>query len=333
MHLASATAQDVPVSNLRRAFHFEPNETIHTENSYKYTRGSIEGHAEAAGFRVSELFTDERNWFALALFSPSEFDLDRLFSHRAFFITLLPKIFSISSWVQFKQFPLLRSFMVDEQCLRALEGLRWPNGVTWLLRRRRTSPSPIYDELSALRAQRDGMVSSTREASNDKFDGPTLCGVVEVDETLVGGRRRGVGSGSRKGKTWVAGAIQRDGQVRLGRRHPQEDAPRDQTPRQGRDRAILRNDTIHNGQPLRVVGDVHTNRSSVWTSVPSRSTRSARSILTATSLEWRFNNRDNGHIFRDRSSASQHRPCDLQGNGGVISSKTFYRLPALHPFS
>ena len=71
MHLASGTAQDVPVSNLRRAFHFEPNETIHTENSYKYTRGSIEGHAEAAGFRVSELFTDQRNWFALALFSPT----------------------------------------------------------------------------------------------------------------------------------------------------------------------------------------------------------------------------------------------------------------------
>ena len=52
---------------------------------------------------------------------------------------------------------------------------------------------------------------------NDGFTGPTLFGVVEVDETLVGGRRRGVGKGSREGKTWVAGAIQRDGQVRLER--------------------------------------------------------------------------------------------------------------------
>jgi L-histidine N-alpha-methyltransferase len=71
MHLVSGAAQDVTISNLQRAFHFEPNETIHTENSYKYTPESIEKHAEAAGFRVSELFTDERNWFALALFSPT----------------------------------------------------------------------------------------------------------------------------------------------------------------------------------------------------------------------------------------------------------------------
>src|SRR5207249_4951623 len=42
-----------------------------------------------------------------------------------------------------------------------------------------------------------------------------LCGIVEVDETFVGGKRRGVGSGSRKGKTIVVGAAERDGEVRL----------------------------------------------------------------------------------------------------------------------
>ena len=58
-----------------------------------------------------------------------------------------------------------------------------------------------------------------REAmGNDPFVGPTLFGIVEVDETLVGGKRRNVGSGSKEGKTWVAGAIQRDsGQVRVER--------------------------------------------------------------------------------------------------------------------
>ena len=45
--------------------------------------------------------------------------------------------------------------------------------------------------------------------------GPTLFGVVEVDETLVGGKRRGVGTGNRVGKTWVAGAVQRGGEVRI----------------------------------------------------------------------------------------------------------------------
>ena len=57
-----------------------------------------------------------------------------------------------------------------------------------------------------------------REAmGNDPFTGPTLFGIVEVDETLVGGRRRGVGTGNREGKTWVAGAVQRGGNIRLER--------------------------------------------------------------------------------------------------------------------
>ncbi len=52
---------------------------------------------------------------------------------------------------------------------------------------------------------------------NDPFEGPTLFGIVEVDETLVGGKKRNIGSGSREGKTSVAGAIQRGGQVRIER--------------------------------------------------------------------------------------------------------------------
>ncbi len=53
---------------------------------------------------------------------------------------------------------------------------------------------------------------------NDPFTGPTLFGIVEVDETLVGGKKRNVGSGSREGKTWVAGAIQREtGKIRVER--------------------------------------------------------------------------------------------------------------------
>ncbi len=43
-----------------------------------------------------------------------------------------------------------------------------------------------------------------------------LSGTVEVDETWVGGKQRGVGSGNRGSKTIVAGAIQRDGELRMG---------------------------------------------------------------------------------------------------------------------
>ena len=55
-----------------------------------------------------------------------------------------------------------------------------------------------------------------REAmANDPFSGPTLFGIVEVDETLVGGKTRGKGKGYRGNKTWVAGAVQRGEDIRL----------------------------------------------------------------------------------------------------------------------
>lgn len=40
-------------------------------------------------------------------------------------------------------------------------------------------------------------------------------GIVEVDETLIGGKRRGVGSGSKEGKIAVVGATERGGRVRM----------------------------------------------------------------------------------------------------------------------
>ena len=50
---------------------------------------------------------------------------------------------------------------------------------------------------------------------NDPFTGPTLLGIVEVDETLVGGRTKGKGHAYKGNKTWVAGAIQSDSAVGL----------------------------------------------------------------------------------------------------------------------
>ena len=57
-----------------------------------------------------------------------------------------------------------------------------------------------------------------REAmGNEPFSGPTLVGVVEVDETLVGGKKKGKGRAYKGNKVWVAGAIQRGGKVRVER--------------------------------------------------------------------------------------------------------------------
>jgi L-histidine Nalpha-methyltransferase len=63
MHLVSMAAQRVALG--KRRFDFAAGETIHTENSYKY---SIEGFRELAakaGFKGAKVWTDRRGLFAL----------------------------------------------------------------------------------------------------------------------------------------------------------------------------------------------------------------------------------------------------------------------------
>ena len=165
-----------------------------------------------------------------------------------------------------------------------------------------------------------------REAmGNDPFVGPTLFGVVEVDETLVGGKKRNVGSGSKEGKTWVAGAIQRDsGQIRVERipnikRHTLHDFI-GRTVTDGAEAIYTdelksyvgigdpntRHETVSHSAEQWVVGDVHTNSiEGVW-SLFKRSIIGTFHKMSAKhldryleELEWRFNNRKNPHIFRD----------------------------------
>jgi L-histidine N-alpha-methyltransferase len=63
MHLESLEAQSVTVAG--RTFSFSKGETIHTENSYKYTIESFRALAEAAGWRPLATWTDERDYFAI----------------------------------------------------------------------------------------------------------------------------------------------------------------------------------------------------------------------------------------------------------------------------
>jgi dimethylhistidine N-methyltransferase len=63
MHLVAREAHAVNIGNYR--FTFGRGESIHTENSYKYSVQEFESLASNAGFRPAKLWTDPRRWFGV----------------------------------------------------------------------------------------------------------------------------------------------------------------------------------------------------------------------------------------------------------------------------
>ena len=70
MHLVSLADQKVHIERLGKTFEFGRNETIHTENSYKYSVGLIDKMAAQSGLAVHSSFADEKHWFDLSLLRP-----------------------------------------------------------------------------------------------------------------------------------------------------------------------------------------------------------------------------------------------------------------------
>ena len=164
-----------------------------------------------------------------------------------------------------------------------------------------------------------------REAmGSEPFEGPTLLGIIEVDETLIGGKTKGKGRAYKGNKMWVAGAIQRGGGIRLEqipdtKRHTLHDfisrTVRDEAEAIYTDelRSYLgiedhntRHDTVNYSEEEWVVDDVHTNSiEGVWNlfkrSIDGAFHKVRRKHLGRylEELEWRFTNRNNDHIFRD----------------------------------
>jgi dimethylhistidine N-methyltransferase len=63
MHLVSTTAQQVTVAG--RSFEFREGETIHTENSYKYSVDEFRALAVRAGFDPAQCWTDDAGLFSI----------------------------------------------------------------------------------------------------------------------------------------------------------------------------------------------------------------------------------------------------------------------------
>ena len=67
MHLVSRQRQSVAIDALQLTVEFEEGETIHTENSYKYSESDLQALAADSGFAIEQIWTDSRSWFADAL--------------------------------------------------------------------------------------------------------------------------------------------------------------------------------------------------------------------------------------------------------------------------
>ncbi|MBV9453662.1 MAG: IS1595 family transposase [Rubrobacter sp.] len=161
-------------------------------------------------------------------------------------------------------------------------------------------------------------------AALNEVDAQLLKGVIEVDETFVGGKVEGRGRGHKDNKTVVVGAFERGGAIRLQvvrgrdretlqgfiRENIAGDTQAIYTDEWPAYRGIADQDTEHEAVKHRekefVKGDVHTNSlENVW-SLLKRSIIGTYHQVSAKhldayldELEFRFNNRENPHMFRD----------------------------------
>ena len=162
-----------------------------------------------------------------------------------------------------------------------------------------------------------------RAAMRDAYPVP-LKGIVEIDETFIGGTVRGKGRAYKGNKAVVVGAVERDGKIVLKvvpdrsrttlhgfvreTTAPDTEAiyTDDWTPYQGIADHDTRHETVNHSIKEYARGDVHTNTiENVWSLLKRSIIGSYHKVSVKhldaylDELEWRFNNRDNPWLFRD----------------------------------
>ena len=162
-----------------------------------------------------------------------------------------------------------------------------------------------------------------RAAMQDAYPFP-LKGLVEVDETFVGGKTQGMGRAYKGNKAVVVGAVQRKGKIALQvvvgrdretlhafiRNNVSDNAEAiytdDWTGYAGIGDEDTRHETVNHSIKEYVRGDVHTNSiENVWSLFKRSIIGSYHKVSVKhldaylDELEWRFNNRENPWLFRD----------------------------------
>jgi uncharacterized SAM-dependent methyltransferase len=67
MHLESLIRQTVNIPALGLDVSLRRGETIHTENSYKFTPKQLQAMMTRAGFRIQERWLDGKKWFSVVM--------------------------------------------------------------------------------------------------------------------------------------------------------------------------------------------------------------------------------------------------------------------------
>ncbi len=65
MHLRAIRPMRINCTGHPEKIEFREGETIHTENSHKYTNDYVRNLAATGGLEIQEIFTDEKRWFSL----------------------------------------------------------------------------------------------------------------------------------------------------------------------------------------------------------------------------------------------------------------------------
>lgn len=68
MHLEALADMEINSPHFSHGIHIRKGETIHTENSHKFTHELIDEMAEKAGMTIRNIYTDKTGWFSLVQF-------------------------------------------------------------------------------------------------------------------------------------------------------------------------------------------------------------------------------------------------------------------------